>query len=183
MFAEYIPTNSEVLVIIGAGATAALGMPQTNSQTNIFRDLCEEEKPKEEILKDYFSEADLIKVLSLLELLDGSENYFFGISDKDLENAKIIYGKQDEKLLRNRILELRTEYDWNAAKKVLRICPHVTQNDNLIRDAYSIIDKKLLAHQSIKVQSKQHALFRQDTQAYNLPNNSQHLHGKGTVLE
>ena len=151
MQVDYTPTHSEILVVIGAGATAVLGMPQTNSQTNIFRDLSKNEKSKEEVLSGRFSGADLTKVISFLEVLDGNGNDFFDISDKDLENAKIIYGNKNEKLLRDRILELRTEYDWNAAKKIIGICPNNESHDNLIRDLYSIIDGKLLAHQSLKV--------------------------------
>ena len=151
MQVDYTPTHSEILVVIGAGATATLGMPQTNSQTNIFRDLSKNEKSKEEVLSGRFSGADLTKVISFLEVLDGNGTDFFDISDKDLENAKIIYGNKNEKLLRDRILGLRTEYDWNAAKKIIGICPNNESHDNLIRDLYSIIDGKLLAHQSLKV--------------------------------
>ena len=149
MFAEYTPTNSETLVFIGAGATASLGMPSTDEQTKIFRDLCGNEKSKEEILSSYFSGSDLTKVIAFLDFLDSGN--FFEVREADLQNAEIVYGKQDEELLRNRILELRTEYDWNAAKKVLSICPHNERTDNLIRDAYSIIDGKLFSHQSLKV--------------------------------
>ena len=149
MFAEYTPTNSETLVFIGAGATASLGMPSTDEQTKIFRDLCGNEKTKEEILSSYFSGSDLTKVIAFLDFLD-SDN-FFEVRKIDLQNAEIVYGKQEEELLRNRILELRTEYDWNAAKKVLNICPHNRGKDNLICDVYSIIDGKLLSHQSLKV--------------------------------
>ena len=149
MFAEYTPTHSETLVFIGAGATATLGMPSSDNQTKIFRNLCDEEKSKEEILSPYFSEPDLSKVIHFLNFLDNDN--FFEVRDSDMQSAEMVYGKQGEELLRNRILELRTEYDWNAAKKVLNICPHNKSKDNLIRDAYSIIDGKLLAHQSLKV--------------------------------
>ena len=149
MLAEYTPTNSETLVFIGAGATASLGIPSTDEQTKIFRALCGNEKSKEEILSSYFSGSDLTKVIAFLDFLD-SDN-FFEVHETDLQNAEIVYVKQDEELLRNRILELRTEYDWNAAKKVLNICPHNRGKDNLICDAYSIIDGKLLSHQSLKV--------------------------------
>ena len=149
MFAKFTPTNSETLVFIGAGATASLGMPSTDDQTKIFRDLCGNEKSKEEILSSYFSGTDLTKVIAFLDFLD-SDN-FFEVRETDLQNAEIVYGKHDKEILKNRILELRTEYDWNAAKKVLNICPHNRDKNNLICDAYSIIDGKLLSHQSLKV--------------------------------
>ncbi len=149
MPAPYTPTHSETLVFIGAGATATLGMPSSDNQTKIFRNLCDEEKSNEEILSPYFSESDLSKVIHFLDFLDNDN--FFEVRNSDMQSAEMVYGKQDRKILQNRILELRLEYDLNAAKKVLKVCPHNDENDNLICDAYSIIDKKLLAHQSLKV--------------------------------
>jgi len=146
---QYTPTHSETLVFIGAGATAKLGMPSSNDQTTIFRDLCKKEASKEASLSKFFSEPDLQKVLAFLSFLD-SDN-FYEVSDDDLKSAKIVYGEQTDGLLKKRILELRTEYDWNAAKKIIKICPHDETKDNLIRDVYSIIDGKLLSHQSLKV--------------------------------
>lgn len=145
----YTPTHSETLVFIGAGATAKLGMPSSNDQTTIFRDLCKKEASKEASLSKFFSEPDLQKVVAFLSFLD-SDN-FYEVSDDDLKSAKVVYGEQTDGLLKRRILELRTEYDWNAAKKIIKICPHDETDDNLIRDVYSIIDGKLLSHQSLKV--------------------------------
>ena len=146
---QYTPTHSETLVFIGAGATAKLGMPSSNDQTTIFRDLCKKEASKEALLSKFFSEPDLQKVVAFLKFLD-SDN-FYEVSDDDLKSAKVVYGEQTDGLLKRRILELRTEYDWNAAKKIIKICPHDETDDNLIRDVYSIIDGKLLSHQSLKV--------------------------------
>lgn len=149
---DFFPVNSETLVVIGAGATAALGMPTTEKQTEIFRNLSEAKSDEEikKCLSEYFIKQDLAKVLAFLKLLDCDD--FFEIRHSDIQNAKVIYGQKSEELLRKRILELRSEYDWNAAKRVLKLCPHNEKSDNLIRDAYSIIDQKILARQSIKVQ-------------------------------
>lgn len=151
----YLPQNSEVLCVIGAGATAALGMPSTDSQTKIFRSLCDDKKSKKEILKDWFSDSDLEKIVKFLELLDGTENNQILVSEQDIKNAGFIYKCNDKKLLRNRILTLRQQYDWNAAKKVLKICPKNDASDNLVRDVYSIIDSKLLSGQSLEVQNQE----------------------------
>ena len=154
MPAPYSPTHSETLVFIGAGATATLGMPTTDDQSKILRSLSDRSKQGEAnaILKKYFSEKDLSKLTAFLSFLDGSEKSNFLISDSDLENARIAFGIfSGKQLLQKRIMELRRDYDWNALRKVIKICPHNEENDNLIRDAYSIIDKKLLAHQSLKV--------------------------------
>lgn len=152
---NFSPIHSETLVFIGAGATAKLGMPSSADQTQTFRNLLETKNDADvkQQLKDYFSSPDLEKIVAFLGFLDGTEKSNLEVSETDLEKAKIVFGADtNEKLLRTRILELREEYDWNALKKILRICPHNKKNDTLIYDAYSIIDKRLLAGQSLKVQ-------------------------------
>lgn len=157
MFSSFIPTNSEVLVFIGAGATARLGMPSTYDQTRIFRNLAKANSITEtkSLLSEFFTEPDLSKILAFLNLLDGAEKSNLEISESDIENAKIIYSNADEMLLKKRILELRCEYDWNAAKKLIKICPDKLSEhkDDLILNLYSIIDKKLLSGQSLKIQN------------------------------
>ena len=125
MVQEFQPIHSETLVFIGAGATASLKLPQTSDQTKIFRALSVKKKADESRieLSEWFSEQDLSKIICFLNLLYGTEKSIFEVSEKDLENAKSVYGNYDEKLLRKRILELRSDYDWNAAKKILNICP------------------------------------------------------------
>lgn len=147
----FSPHHSKTLVFIGAGATAALGMPTTKDQTQIFRKLQKSEESKEELLKKYLKGDDLKKLIYFLDILDNDN--IFEVCDKDLDNASYIYKNNDKTLLNNRILELRQEYDWNAAKKIIGICPEKKNEfeDDLILDAYSIIDKKLLTGQSLKV--------------------------------
>lgn len=156
MGGAFSPLNSEVLVCIGAGATAALGMPQTAAQTDIFRKLGKDGPNLAEILGAYFEGKDLEVVTCFFHLLDGSahDSGNLEVSPQDIAHAKRIFGQDKaESVLRSRILELRRDYDWNALKQILKICPHNEENDNLIRDAYSIIDKKILAGQSIKVRA------------------------------
>lgn len=154
MPSPFSPRHSEVLVIIGAGATAKLGMPQSVEQSDVFRALAKVDANYEEVLKKYLKGDDLSNIVSLLKALDGGNKEVskFSISKDDINEIKKIYCNcNDEKLLKNRILELRRDYDWNALKKIIGVCPHHKSDDNLIRDVYSIIDKKLLANQSIKV--------------------------------
>ena len=134
MQSSFTPINSEVLVFIGAGATSKLGMPSTYDQTQIFRNLSDvkDDIKKKELLQKYFSSPDLEKVLAFLNLLDGTEKNNLEVSKLDLDNAIIVYGNQNENLLRIRILELRQENDWNAAKEIIKICPHNKKNDSLI---------------------------------------------------
>ena len=58
----FSPHHSKNLVFIGAGATAALGMPTTNDQTQIFRKMQKSEESKEELLKKYLKGDDLKKL-------------------------------------------------------------------------------------------------------------------------
>lgn len=154
---EFNTRHSEVLVVIGAGATAKLGMPQTAEQSKLFRELskAKDDANLTKILKEFFKNKDLDKMVSFLKVLDGNKDDSgnLKISDDDLEEMKNIYRHEDDnQRLRNRILELRRDYDWNAAKKIIGICPDKKDGiDNLIRDLYSIIDKKLINNQSIKV--------------------------------
>lgn len=154
MPSPYTSTHSESLLFIGAGATARLGMPPTNDQTKILRSLSDDARQDEAhvILKRYFAEKDLAKVTAFFKFLDGSGESNYLLSTSDLEHARTVFGKScDSERLQKRILELRREYDWNALKKVIKVCPYNEREDNLIRDAYSIIDKRILSHQSLKV--------------------------------
>ena len=159
MQTDFSPTSSEVLVFIGAGATSALGMPSTDDQTDILRKLSEAQKSDgaefeeaQKTLQKYFSEKDLRKINAFLKLLDGTNESNFIISDEDLESARVVFGNSAGKeLLQKRILELRSDYDWNALKKVIKSCPYNKDDDNLIRDAYSIIDHRILSRQSLKI--------------------------------
>ena len=61
---EFNFRHSEVIVVIGAGATAKLGMPQTAGQSELFRKLSKDDANLKEILKEFFSGKDLDKIVS-----------------------------------------------------------------------------------------------------------------------
>ena len=164
---------SEVLLVVGAGATAKLGMPQSDSQSKIFRALAsagetfEENKWKDYTIRDILSNKGLEKVLddeqvfsgqnlevlvAFFELLGNNlKNNWNVVSTENIENARVVFGNHDRELLESRIRELRLEYDWNALKQIIQICPHDSDNDNLIRDLFTIVDQKMAARQGIKV--------------------------------
>ena len=148
----------ETVLFIGAGATAQLGMPQTESQSKFFRALAEPEQGK--TLEDAFSgcdfeNRDLEVMIAFIHFLgDNLEKDWYIVDDEDMENARVVFGDNDEKLLRSRIMELRREYDWNALKQIIKVCPHDNVDDNLMRDVYSMIDMKLRDKQGIKVATK-----------------------------
>ena len=154
MLSPFIPRHSEVLVVIGAGATAKLGMPQSSAQSDVFRALSKGNVDYAEVLKKYFKGEDLSKIVSFFKALDGSNEDIgnFSITKDDINEIKNVYrGCNDEDLLKNRLLELRRDYDWNALRKIIGVCPNDESDVALIYDVYSIIDKKLQANQSIKV--------------------------------
>ena len=154
MSSSFIPRHSEVLVVIGAGATAKLGMPQSSDQSDVFHALSNDNANYEKVLKVYFKGNDLSKIVSFFKALDGDNEKIenFSITKDDINEIKNVYrGCDDENLLKNRILELRRDYDWNALRKIIGVCPHNESDDTLVYDVYSIIDKKLQANQSIKI--------------------------------
>lgn len=154
MPSSFTPRHSEVLVVIGAGATAKLGMPQSSAQSEVFRALSKGNVDYAEVLKKYFKGEDLSKIVSFFKALDGSNEDIgnFSITKDDINEIKNVYrGCNDEDLLKNRLLELRRDYDWNALRKIIGVCPNDESDVALIYDVYSIIDKKLQANQSIKV--------------------------------
>ena len=146
-------TSSETIAIIGAGATAALGMPTTDRQSHIFRDLSAKDADIRAVLAEHFAGRDLEIMECFLAFLDGNGGSIHEVTKDDVIHARAVYGAgKDDKTLSHRIRELRARYDWGAAKRVIAACPHNKRNDSLIRDAYSIIDRKLLAHQSLEAE-------------------------------
>ncbi len=147
---------SETLVFIGAGATASLGMPQTDTQSKFFRKLAASENrlPLPKIFLG-FDEKDLLQMENFLAILgDGKclDDDRFSVSESELAAAKKAFRlPASDSIYRNRIRELRDEYDWIGLKAVIGICPQHKIRDNLVRDIYTLLDKKISAHQGIKV--------------------------------
>ncbi|MBR3072826.1 hypothetical protein [Fibrobacter sp.] len=149
----------ETVLFIGAGATAQLGMPQSDSQSKFFRALVEPGHGRclEDVFADYnFESRDLEVMIAFIRFLgDNLEKNWCVVEDEDVKNARVVFGNDaDEKLLRSRVMELRREYDWNALKQIIKVCPHDKIEDNLIRDVYTMIDMKLRDKQGITVTVK-----------------------------
>ncbi len=157
----------ETLVFVGAGATASLGMPQSDLQSIFFRALAgrKNEASLENILSDSgskkifgnvppFKGRDLEFMAAFIRFLgDDISKDWYSVDEEDLSNGRIVFGySTDESLLCSRILELRREYDWNGLKQVIGICPNDGEGDNLVRDIYTLLDLKIQNKQGIKVQ-------------------------------
>ena len=167
----YSPNLSfpETVLFIGAGATAQLGMPQSDLQTKIFRAFSNRVSGArlEDILADSrskkifgmtpaFEGRNLEILASFIRFLgDDLEKDWNVVDEEDMINGRLVFGENvDENILRSRIMELRREYDWNALKQIISVCPHDEGEDNLIRDVYTLIDMKLRDKLGIKVRGK-----------------------------
>ena len=161
-------SDSEVLLFIGAGATAQLGMPQSDLQSKILRAFADRKKYErlEDILSDSrgekifgstppFEGRNVTVMSAFIRFLgDDLKKDWLAVDDEDMKNGHRVFGESvDEIILRKRIMELRREYDWNALKRIIQVCPHDKDEDNLIRDIYTMIDMKLRDKQSIKVKT------------------------------
>lgn len=159
----------ETLVFIGAGATASLGMPQTDAQSKFFRALAERkmENSLEDVLSGSgskkifgqtpsFQDRDLEIMAAFIKFLgDDVSKDLNVVRDEDMENARVVFdGEADESLLKTRVMELRREYDWKALKQIIGVCPYDSEEDNLMRDVYTMIDMKIRDRQGIKVGEK-----------------------------
>lgn len=157
---------SETLLVIGAGATKALGTFTTNELSEILRALAFSGTKNTDniysklslkeclISKVHLDEKDADTLASFLYILgdDLNSDYYY-IEESNLNYAKKIFKNYDEKILKSRIFELRQEYDWNALKQIILICPFNQTNDNLCRDLFTLIDQKFTSHQGIKTAS------------------------------
>lgn len=131
----------------------------TDKRTNrIFRNLADENAAKslKEVAKN-FEPEDLRRLEDFLTLLGNEKkkgDSWLEITPSEREAAKRAYQNIsptiDDAVLDARILELRHAYDWLALKQIIPVCPKSHQ-DNLIRDLYTLLDKKINAKQSIKV--------------------------------
>lgn len=165
---------SETLLVVGAGATADLGMPQSDSQSKILRALADADcvdSPSiwgkyslESVLSNNgpekifgrtpsFEGRNLEIMVAFLKFLgNNTDRTWTEIVDDDIVNARVVYGSHVRiETLKSRILELRREYDWNALKQIIQICPYNKNQDNLVRDLFTIVDQKIAARQGIKV--------------------------------
>lgn len=162
-------TFPETLLFIGAGATARLGMPQSDLQSKIFRAFADvnSKDSLESILSDSrskkifgmtpaFKGRDLEVMAAFIRFLGNDlEKDWNTVDDEDVKNARIVFGERvDENLLRTRVMELRREYDWNGLKQIIQVCPHDDVEDNLIRDVYTMLDMKIRDKQGVRVLDK-----------------------------
>ena len=132
-------TGSRTVLFWGAGATASLGLPTTAQQAQFLRALAPDPGKSEPVsvrtrvrkaLKyrassgwvDAFS--DLLQILGDRGTTNGHEVSAADINAEALAAMARNWGRIEEDQLRNRIVELRSLYDWPALVAAINVCPH-----------------------------------------------------------
>jgi len=145
----YKPIWPETTILWGAGATAELGMPATEQQgINIWK-LAKNGTSLEERIKsiDLFS-RDVQSVYNLLSTLgDKLESDLWEFSEEETNAARDLFPKVDAHEAKRRVIALRQNYDWDALKRIIEICPSVEGKGPFMNDLFNILDMHILSGQ------------------------------------
>ena len=146
--------SRRTVIFWGAGATANLGIQTTGEQTKTLQRLAsKQEKSLAQRIKDALGRkatepwtsalGDLLIVLG-----DGSdaqtaeEEPIVSVTPHHLDVMRPHWtpGATDDDL-RNRIVALRTLYDWPALRAVINVCPRAAQDDSFrLNDLFNVLD-------------------------------------------
>ena len=143
--------DTRTVIFWGAGATATLGMRTTAQQGKFLRDLATDEKDLKKRVECALGYATGPWVSALVDLLtilgDGNEKRPLTIITKKqmatMRCNRSAEANDDE--IRDRILTLRTLYDWPALKDVIKVVSPVEQGAdgagaNFLTDLFNILD-------------------------------------------
>lgn len=147
--------DSSTVIFWGAGATATLGMRLTAQQGKFLHDLATGERDPSPLIQrvtDALGDGAEPWVAALVDLLtilgDGNEerhSHTMTVT-KDQMNAmrRNWSAEADDDGIRNRVLTLRTLYDWPALKAVIKVSPVEQGADsagaNFLTDLFNILD-------------------------------------------
>lgn len=134
-------TGSHTVLFWGAGATASLGLRTTDQQAQFLRDLAPDHGKSETesvhnrvrtALGDRASNrwvdafSDLLQILGDRGAANGHEFSAADINTEELAAMARNWGRNDEDEHRNRIVEMRSLYDWPALVAAINVCPSRT---------------------------------------------------------
>lgn len=144
---------SPTVVFWGAGATTTLGMRQTDHQAKFIRDLVSgsNDSPKrplpERVRKALCTSADepwISAVKDLLTILGDEEVVEPSVgtvtSDQATAMRRNWYSGASDDELRNRIVTLRTLYDWPALEAIINVCPADRDGGFRLTDLFNVLD-------------------------------------------
>ena len=135
-------TGSRTVLFWGAGATESLGLRTTAKQAQFLRRLAPRDPGKSETASvrtrvrtalgdrasngwvDAFS--DLLQILGDRGASNGQEVSVADINAAELDAMTRNWRRNDKDQLRNRIVELRSLYDWPALVAAINVCPHAS---------------------------------------------------------
>ena len=151
-------TLPQTVIFWGAGATAPLGMRGTDRQSRFLHDLISSPKdtPKKPLIGRIHNALgtkvdeswvvalnDLLIILGEWEDGEGEDNHLRVATVTDGQMAAMQRNWKagaDDDALRNRIITLRTLYDWPALKEIVRVCP--ARKDDVVRlvDLFNVLE-------------------------------------------
>ena len=125
---NYKPFWPETAILLGAGATAGLGVPTTAQMGKTIRELAESKDHKSlherinEVSKFYGIEMELEYFLTTLG--DSLKEEGMSFSKDTIETArKILPANLTDEKIKARILQWKTHYDWNALRRLAMKVP------------------------------------------------------------
>ena len=149
-------THSKHTVIFwGAGATASLGMQMTGQQTKTLRTLALRQKDQtslaqrikaalEDKAKEPWTSAlhDLLTILGDENEMEEAASTTTVTQDQMRAMCRNWRHGADKNEIQNRIVTLRTLYDWPALKAIINVCPGVQGDGESFRlnDLFNILD-------------------------------------------
>ena len=152
-----VTSSKRTVIFWGAGATAAFGMRLTDAQSGFILRLADTEsglkssplrKRVQKALKGADEEPWTSAFEDLLTILgDQSEEKGAGIASVDssqmdaMRRNLSLHASEDD--VRNRIVTLRTLYDWRALRAVVSGCPGSRENGGSgfkIADLFNVLD-------------------------------------------
>lgn len=159
--------GSQTLIFWGAGATASIGLPQTAQQAEFIRALAPKFENSDGTLRSRLRKAlgsfavepwisAFADLLAILGDDDDAEVVNRGSPTKVLPNQRDAMARNwhsdDEDELLQRIVELRTLYDWPALVASINVCP--TKPDGgppELQDLFNVLDMNIQTGHGFRV--------------------------------
>ena len=162
--------SKRTVIFWGAGATAGIGMQMTREQARTLRKLASRQEDQvplaQRIEAALGGKAKELWTLALHDLLtilgDGNKTEeaasIFTVTQDQMEAMRRNWrhGAGDDEI-RNRIVTLRTLYDWPALKAVIDVCPGVQGDGESFRlnDLFNVLDMHGQSGHGFRVKEKE----------------------------
>ena len=144
----------ETTIFLGAGATSKLKMPTSAAQGNLLFALAQGKKDDLTLLEaDPSVQVQAERTAELLKCLDWEPHCLGDFDDKQLLLLpKLFPNIPDESRRKNRMIELRRDYDWSALKTAISIVSGGSQEvpELFIQSLFNFLDVHILGRRGIK---------------------------------